>query len=79
MTKNIVYAKELVDKLVSKSGELDWKVEEIEGDVDTLKCGFDSLKEDVTVLESARSKLPAQSKEIGIFLLLSDFTVQCSK
>ena len=50
VTKNIVYAKELVDKLISKSGDLDWKVEEIEGDVNTLKCGLDSLKEDVTAL-----------------------------
>ena len=68
MTKKIEYAMELLDKLVSKSGDLDWKVEEIEGDVDTLKRGFDSLKEDVTVLESARSELSAQSKEIGTCL-----------
>ena len=68
MTKKIEYAMELLDKLVSKSGDLDWKVEEIEGDVDTLKCGFDSLKQDVTVLESARSELSTQSKEIGTCL-----------
>ena len=65
VTKKIELAKELVDKLVSKSGDLDWKVEDIEGEVDTLKCGFDSLKEDVTVLESARSELVAQTHEIG--------------
>ena len=65
VTNKIELAKELVDKLISKSGDLDWKVEDIEGEVDTLKCGFDSLKEDVTVLESARSELLAQTHEIG--------------
>ena len=31
----------------------------------TLKCGFDSLKEDVAVLESASSELLHMSSEIG--------------
>ena len=34
-------------------------------EVDDLRCGFDSLKEDVTVLESATSQLLTLSSEIG--------------
>ena len=64
----IEHVKELVDKLISASGHLDWKVEEIEGEMSILKCGFDSLKEDVTVLESASSELLAQSSKIGTCL-----------
>ena len=37
-------------------------------EVDDLRCGFDSLKEDVTVLESASSELLALSSEIGTCL-----------
>ena len=37
-------------------------------EVGNLRCGFDSLKEDVTVLESASSELLALSSEIGTCL-----------
>ena len=47
------------------SSSLNWKVEDIQKDVSTLKCGFDSLKEDVVVLESASSELLHLSSEIG--------------
>ena len=40
-------------------------MEDVEKDVSTLKCGFDSLKEDVAVLESASSELLHLSSEIG--------------
>ena len=40
-------------------------MEDIQKDVSTLKCGFDSLKEDVAVLESASSELLHLSSEIG--------------
>ena len=59
------YANELLDKLTTKSNSLNWKVEDIQKDVSTLKCGFDSLKEDVAVLESASSELLHLSSEIG--------------
>ena len=89
----LAYAKELLDKLTTKSSSLNWKVEDIQNDVSTLKlvwlshtpiahgpfpraigvwlsqttlkCGFDSLKEDVAVLESASSELLHLSSEIG--------------
>ena len=53
----IAYAKELLDKLITKSSSLNWTVEDIQKVVSTLNCGFDSLKEDVAVLESASSEL----------------------
>ena len=40
-------------------------MEDVQKDVSTLKCGFDSLKEDVAVLESASSELLHLSSEIG--------------
>ena len=58
------YAQELLGKLVYKSSQLNWKVNSIQEDVDTLKCGFDSLEEDVTVLETACSELLAQSRDV---------------
>ena len=61
----LAYAKELLDKLTTKSSSLNWKVEDIQKDVSTLKCGFDSLKEDAAVLESASSELLHLSSEIG--------------
>ena len=61
----ISYANELLGKLTNKSSSLNWKVEDVEKDVSTLKCGFDSLKEDVAVLESASSELLHLSSEIG--------------
>ena len=65
MSDLLVYAKELLDKLTTKSSSLNWKVEDIQKDLSTLKCGFDSLKEDVAVLESASSELLHLSSEIG--------------
>ena len=65
MSGLLAYAKELLDKLTTKSSSLNWKVEDIQKDVSTLKCGFDSLKEDVAVLESASSELLHLSSEIG--------------
>ena len=44
-------------KVKNKSADLDWKVEDLQQVVENFKCGFDSLKEDVTVLESAKSQL----------------------
>ena len=49
----IAYAKELVEKLQNKSAELDCKVDDVQEIVGNFKCAFDSLKDDVTVLESA--------------------------
>ena len=40
-------------------------MEDVGKDVSILKCGFDSLKEDVAVLESASSELLHLSSEIG--------------
>ena len=65
MNDLLAYAKELLDKLTTKSSSLNWKVEDIQKDLNTLKCGFDSLKEDVAVLESASSELLHLSSEIG--------------
>ena len=61
----ISYANELLGKLSNKSSSLNWTVEDVEKDVSTLKCGFDYLKEDVTVLESASYELLQLSSEIG--------------
>ena len=61
----IAYAKELLEKLTTKSSSLNWKVEDVQKDVTSLKCGFDSLKEDVAILESATSELLHFSSEIG--------------
>ena len=47
----INYANVLLAKLTNKSSSLNWKVEDVQKDVSTLKCGFDSLKEDVAVLD----------------------------
>ena len=58
------YAQELLGKLVYKSSQLNWKVNSIQEDVHTLKCGFDSLEEDVTVLETACSELLAQLRDM---------------
>ena len=65
MSDLLAYAKELLDKLTTKSSSLNWKVEDIQKDVSTLKCGFDCLKEDVAVLDSASSELLHLSSEIG--------------
>ena len=65
MSDLLAYAKELLDKLTTKSSSLNWKVEDIQKDVSTLKCGFDLLKEDVALLESASSELLHLSSEIG--------------
>ena len=68
VTKMLEHVRELLDKLVAQSSRLNWKVDKIQEDVDTLKCGFDSLEEDVTVLESASSELLAKSNQIGTCL-----------
>ena len=65
MSNLLAYAKDLLDKLTTKSSSLNWKVKDIQKDVSTLKCGFDLLKEDVTLLESASSELLHLSSEIG--------------
>ena len=57
MHQKIEYAEQLLDKLESESSDLDWKVCDVVEKVDNLRCGFDSLKEDVTVIESASSEL----------------------
>ena len=65
MSDLLAYAKELLDKLTTKSSSLNWTVEDIQKDVSTLKYGFDLLKEDVALLESASSELLQLSSEIG--------------
>ena len=62
------YAKQLLGKLARQSNRLNWKVKIIQEDVETLKCGFDTLQKDVTVLESASSELLAKSYETGTCL-----------
>ena len=66
--QKIEYAEQLLDKLESGSSDLDWKVCNVVKEVDNLRCGFDSLKEDVTVLESASSELLTLTNEIGTCL-----------
>ena len=53
--RKLEYAQQLIGQLSSKSADLNWKVEDAGKDVGSLKCGFGTLKDDVTVLESARS------------------------
>ena len=60
----IAYAKELVEKLQNKSAELDCKVDDVQEIVGNFKCAFDSLKDDVTVLESAESELLGLEREL---------------
>ena len=62
--QKIEYAEQLLDKLESGSSDLDWKVCNVVKEVDNLRCGFDSLKEDVTVLESANLELLTLTNEI---------------
>ena len=58
------YAQQILEKLETESTQLDWKVCDVVEEMDNLRCGFDSLKEDMTVLESASSQLLALSSEI---------------
>ena len=53
------FAQQVLDQLATKSAALNLKVGKIEKYVGDLKCGFSSLIDDVTVLESARSELLA--------------------
>ena len=81
------HARKLLGKLVSQSSRLNWKVNKIQEDVVTLKYGFDSLEEDVTVLESASSELLAKSNQIHpcggsgwqqvVYLDFSDSNTDC--
>ena len=43
----IEYAQQQLDKLESESSDLIWKVSDIVDEVDDLRCGFDSLKDDM--------------------------------
>ena len=54
----------MVEKLQNKSAELDCKVDDVQEIVGNFKCAFDSLKDDVTVLESAESELLALEREL---------------
>ena len=47
-------AQELLRQLATKSVILNEKVRDVQEGVSNLKCGFDTLKDDVTVLETAR-------------------------
>ena len=49
--RKLEHAQQLVGQLTSKSADLNWKVNDAEKDVGDLKCGFGTLKDDVTVLE----------------------------
>ena len=61
----MAYAQQLLGQLNSKSTDLNWKVGDAQKDVGNLKCGFGTLKDDVTVLEGARSELLAASTDAG--------------
>ena len=47
-------AQELLDQLATKSAILNEKVGDMQEGVSNLKCGFDTLEDDMTVLETAR-------------------------
>ena len=47
-------AQELLRQLATKSAILNEKVRDVQEGVSNLKCGFDTLKDDMTVLETAR-------------------------
>ena len=66
--KKLEHAQQLVGQLKSKSAALNWKVEDAKKDVGYLKCGFGTLKDDVAVLESARSELLAVATDAGTSL-----------
>ena len=55
-------------QLNSKLADLNWKVEDAKKDVGNLKCGFSTLKDDLAVLESARSELLATTTDVGTAL-----------
>ena len=57
VSDKIALVKELVGKVKNKSADLDWKVDDLQQAVSNFKCGFDTLKEDMTVLESGKSQL----------------------
>ena len=61
----LAYAQQLLGQLNSKSADLNWKVRDAQKDVGNLKCGFGTLKDDVTVLEGARSELLAAATDTG--------------
>ena len=63
-----MYAQQLLGQLNSKSADLNWKVEDAQKDVGNLKFGFDTLKDDVTVREGARSELLAAATDAGMEL-----------
>ena len=50
-------AQELLGQLATKSATLNGKVVDLQKGVSNLKCGFDTLKDDMTVLETARSQV----------------------
>ena len=49
-------AQQLLGQLATKSATLNMKVWDVQEGVSNIKCGFDTLKDDVTVLETARSE-----------------------
>ena len=50
----LAHAQELLGQLVTKSATLNGKVGDVQ---EGVKCGFETLKDDVTVLETARSQV----------------------
>ena len=53
----LVRAQELLGQLATKSATLNGNVVDLQEGVSNLKCGFDTLKDDMTVLETARSQI----------------------
>ena len=66
------FAQQLLDQLATKSVALNLKVGKIEKYIGDLKCGFNSLTDDVTVLESARSELLAVATDANTELSQHD-------
>ena len=56
------FAQQVLDQLATESAALNLKVGKIDKYVGDLKCGFSSLIDDVTVLESAYSEQLALAK-----------------
>ena len=55
----LAHAQELLGQLATKSATLNEKVGDVDEGVSNLKCGFGTLKDDMTVLETARDAVMA--------------------
>ena len=52
-----------IQQLKEESGDLDWKVCNIQQVVEDYKCGFKKLEEEATLLECARAQVKALESE----------------